>query len=860
MPESNRTHKTAEWISESKFRALFLWLVLSLVPYTFFGQTLQDFKEIWIRESREFLLSNQKPLPYLESGFHYFSGSQDESFAGQLVNAWDKYPVSPPIFLPKPRKFETPPQFHNPQMLPFYAREENGSSPDKTLHLPRWRKPGLETSALQQLNFKFYGNNLRVTIDRLLTLPASTPISPEGASEYWRKFCVANSQHLIRQLMVLRTRLGLNDWGYYKLVRILSETLYPSNQSGSLLLSWGLMIRSGFDVRIAYNQLGAGLLFPCHDRIYGMPFVTINGANYYCDKSIASFPVFTYPVAHPGANGTIRLSFSQSLRFDGELQNKKMTFEWKKKSLEFNLRFNPEIVRFYEEYPDTDPNILCTAPMTFSTEESLLRPLRKTLSGMNAEEATAFLQQFVQKSFAYHPFNDLFGYDRFIFPEELLAKDECNDKGKSLLFGWMVSHLLHAKTVLVEYPGFFSVAVSPQQPLEGDGFKMEEGIYTFVDPTFENAPMGLVMKEFIHQKPLLTKLENSAIEEAENNRIWKLATSFGAERSGSGHDILQDEAGNFYLTGFIREKRFDGTLVPAPFVAKFDKGKSLAWVERLKCTGKAFGLELTQLDQGEIYLSGSFRGDLQINGASLHTEMSDPDIFLAQLTRSGQINWLSKAGLDELEEDAGLFYVIRFTRSGQIQRVELMNEDERVGESGFLGLDQEGLCYIGSRYQSLGMDKSPTLTPSGNTLFQKYLKKFSQLGVDPEMAALTAALNALALPGSRLSGSELVSAKGKNGEELLPMQHIKWMKNVDGIVEVNTLDGTPQPFNRLLFGNNCRIKVIPFENNDLKLIVNEGVWFDTGWGKEKVKSAILELSTGNLLVVLGEEHTLVSSK
>ena len=59
------------------------------------AQSLSEFKDIWIAESREFLLNNQKPLPYLQSGFHHFSRVQDDAFAEILEGKWDKFPATP---------------------------------------------------------------------------------------------------------------------------------------------------------------------------------------------------------------------------------------------------------------------------------------------------------------------------------------------------------------------------------------------------------------------------------------------------------------------------------------------------------------------------------------------------------------------------------------------------------------------------------------------------------------------------------------------------------------------------------------------------------------------------------------------
>ena len=113
-------------------KILFSFFCMLVYASVAFGQTIKEFKDIWINESREYLLNNQKPLPYLQSGFHYFSRLQDDSFTEILENGWEKFPVVPGSHVPRSKKFDPAPQFvfeeasyHNPQHLPFFTAEKS---------------------------------------------------------------------------------------------------------------------------------------------------------------------------------------------------------------------------------------------------------------------------------------------------------------------------------------------------------------------------------------------------------------------------------------------------------------------------------------------------------------------------------------------------------------------------------------------------------------------------------------------------------------------------------------------------------------------------------------------------------------
>ncbi len=871
---------------KERFFKKILFFNLCLLVYTSFtfGQTIKEFKDIWINESREYLLNNQNPLPYLQSGFHYFSRFQDDTFTELLENEWEKFSVVPGSHVPRSKKFDPAPQFvfeetsyHNPQHLQFYTAENSGEvSGMASDNLPGISKPEYACSNPLKQSFKFYGNTIAISYDRLLALPVNQPVTNEIIVDYWKKFTVGNSRHLIGQLLVCRDRLGLNDWGYFMLIRRCSSSLYPTDEAAAELLTWALMIRSGYNVKIGYNQLGVSVLYPAASKISGIPTVRINGVDYYINRSISSFPIISHAGSHSGASGTIHLRINRSLNFNGELETKKFQFLWNKKTFAFNLKFNPEVIKFLEDYPQTDPELIFSAPFTVLTMESLLKQIKPILAGMKQEESAAFLQQFVQKSFAYHPFNDNYGYDRFMFPEELLFKDESNDKGKALLYAWFISNLLNQEAALVEFPGFYSVAISLEQPMDGDNFLVGKKSFTIADPTFDNAPLGLVMKEFFQLKPVVRILRNRSSDIIEQDKIWKLALAFGAERSGSGKDFLKDESGNSYITGFFIEKnKSQPSSVPAPFIAKYDENNSLAWMVKFQAEGRSFGLELQQLDNNEFYLAGSFRGKIACNGISIQSANGNPDLFFLQFNKLGEIEWMSKSGLDDLEEDSKLFYIVRFTRAGDIQSVNLSNEDERTGTTGFQQTAKEGLCYVASRYQTTGLDKAKEVaSPTSTALLRQNLKQMKQLGIEQNTACLSAVLHAVISTGNQLSGGDMasfmqekpVSFKQEKTESTftsLPylaelLQKIKLIKNNNGITEIFTDKGMPLKIRWFKINNHSHLKIIPLANNDLKIKVIDGIRFESGLIRENINSFIIELSTGNLILELGSENQILT--
>jgi len=375
------------------------------------------------------------------------------------------------------------------------------------------------------------------------------------------------------------------------------------------------------------------------------------------------------------------------------------------------------------------------------------------------------------------------------------------------------------------------------------------------------------MKEFYPLKPFVIPLKDVLESENQEARIWKLATAFGAERSGTGSDFLRDENGSTYITGFFNEKSSSNSASPTPFLAKFDENNALVWMVKFRSDGKAFGLELMQLDRNEFYLAGSFRGDLECNGIRIQSDPSDPDLFFTQFNKQGEIGWMVKSGLDDLEEDTKLFYTVRFSRSGDIKSVCLANEDERTGTTGFQQSTNEGLCYIASRYQTTGLDKtSEEPIPKSAVRFRQNLNRMKQLGIEQSIAGLASLFNSLINTGDQLTGSELSNLRpekwqpgsGPFSNLTETIQKIKLIKNFDGIIEIYTTDAKPIKISSFRVANMAHFKMTPLDNNDLKIKVIDGVIYESGTLIEPVNSLIIDLSTGIIFVDMGIDHQTVS--
>ena len=83
------------------------------------------------------------------------------------------------------------------------------------------------------------------------TLP--TEIHNTTIADCWDKLNKTNFGVLIKLLADARAQMNLNDWGYYLMVKKTAEQI-SSSKNYSRLLTWFLLTKSGYRVRIAYAE------------------------------------------------------------------------------------------------------------------------------------------------------------------------------------------------------------------------------------------------------------------------------------------------------------------------------------------------------------------------------------------------------------------------------------------------------------------------------------------------------------------------------------------------------------------------------------------------------------------------------
>ncbi len=395
---------------------------------------------------------------------------------------------SPPVPV-KPPVPDTPPSLSPPVPVP---------APEPVV--PVTPLPVAPTDSQKLAQFDFYGQMLKFYYDPLLVVSAPRKIDNQVMSAVWADFSKAEVSALLQGFADVRRQWDLNDWGYYLLVRKFSGAV-NKDESGSELLAWFLLVKSGYECRIAYNDADSiFLLAPVRPILYGVPYLTIDGTSYFNLTCLRTGKkagrLYSYRQSHAASISSLDLALTKAPRLTTKPFTRTLKFDYAGTSHTVPVRVNRQVLNFFNDYPSTDFPVFFEAMVEPDSQSTLLTALAPLVAGKSETEAVNLLLRFVQTSFEYKTDDEQFGKEKYLFVEQTLFFPYCDCEDRSILFSYLVDHLVGLKTVGLLYPGHIAVGVQFNASVSGDSVLYSGERFVVCDPTYINADIGMAMPQF----------------------------------------------------------------------------------------------------------------------------------------------------------------------------------------------------------------------------------------------------------------------------------------------------------------------------------------------------------------------------
>ena len=441
--------------------------------------------------------------------FASFKKSHDEAFSDAIKQEWEAFETSytlPFYATPKPSEL---PRLEEESKLDTSLLENSAlvnvkiSLPKKEHIFPKTPLPFVkkEDASFKEVTVDFYSHTISVSYNPHIAF-LLTSVSKEGIANFWERFSKVDNQHLITQIQFIVEEYGLNDWASYLFVHKIGMQIYGLENMANLF-AWYVLTQMNYDVKIGYTQHHIYLLAHMQHKLFQVAFLNHQGTQYYLLHPTGSIrmqqTIYTYNAHHPKAQKSLSFEFKKPLLFNTHYAHKALHFKYNNQVHTIESQYSTDLVEFYKTFPQSDYSIYFNANNSSFLHQSLLPSLKPFIENKTELEAVNILLRFVQTAFAYQTDKEQFNYEKVFFPEETLFYPYSDCEDRTILFAFLVKHLLHLNVIALRYHDHMIAAVEFSTQPKLDGIVHNNRYYTFADPTYVNANIGMQIPKYQHQ-------------------------------------------------------------------------------------------------------------------------------------------------------------------------------------------------------------------------------------------------------------------------------------------------------------------------------------------------------------------------
>ena len=369
------------------------------------------------------------------------------------------------------------------------------------------------------VSIDFYGRKLDFVVDAKLRLKNKS-VKESDVADYFEEISTMTNETsaLWKQIDAYVKTMGLNDWGYFCILRSLSENIFEDIDNRVLFSFYMLRNEGNFKARVARgkssNKLTLLAVIDNKKEVYSYSFFRFDDSaepqlKYYSiyGGGNSKESIYTYEYCNQDKNlKQIGLDFHNQLNMGKCDAVRELNFE--KINSKVELPYNSSHVAYLNDVPMTVFPIYFASPLSVEAQAVFNQKLNELKKQYSATQFIDILLNFVQTAFDYKTDAQQFGYEKYFYPEEVIAYPYSDCEDRSALFSWLVTTYTDAKVVGLQYEGHIATAVyfGDNVDMEGDKFSYAGKKYYVCDPTYVNASIGMTMPQFKGKMPKIIKI------------------------------------------------------------------------------------------------------------------------------------------------------------------------------------------------------------------------------------------------------------------------------------------------------------------------------------------------------------------
>jgi hypothetical protein len=352
------------------------------------------------------------------------------------------------------------------------------------------------------------------------------------------------------------------------------------------------------------------------------------------------------------------------------------------------------------------------------------------------------------------------------------------------------------------------------------------------------------MPGFRDLQPTVVDINSLQNTEVHQNKLWDLAETSGLHQGSNLNNMLAFADGSSVFTGYFSETvQFGGKTISSNsknnvcFIAKTKSTGEIIWNNSLESTANAVGLAVAHDKQGNVFLAGSFSGNLEVANQILSIPKGKTDVFVACYGNTGTLKWIKKAGLDSLPQDISMAFSIEFTSAGMRKSFVLSEAYPDFQNYGLSAGNDGTIIYSGISSQVIASVETPNIAYASSMdlnipeLLKLENDRLLKQQTDKSIAGLIAAINLVKNSGIDISGLYARQALDKynpgfkkNCPNLYKnLGKIKFVKNNRGIITMLTENGEDVLFDKIKVKDKSTLTISTNGNGDIQMDILSGI-------------------------------------
>ena len=371
----------------------------------------------------------------------------------------------------------------------------------------------------QNVSINFYGKKLDFNVDDKLRMK-NKGVKETEVADYFKEISKMSKEtsDLWKQIDAYVNTMGLNEWGYFCILRSLSESMFSDIDNCVLFNFYMLRNEGGFKVKIARgkdsNKLTLLAVIDNSKEVYSYSFFRFKETENTSLKYYSIYggggskeSIYTYNNDEQNAGlKQIGLDFHNTLNM-GQCDVKR-ELNIAKINDKLELPYNSAHIAYLNDVPMTVFPIYFASPLSIEAQRVFNEKLNAIKQEYTSVQFIDIILNFVQTAFDYKTDDQQFGYEKYFYPEEVIAYPYSDCEDRSALFAWLVTTYTDAKVVGLQYEGHLATAVcfGDDVNIRGDMFSYAGKKYYVCDPTYINATIGMTMPQFKDKMPKIVKM------------------------------------------------------------------------------------------------------------------------------------------------------------------------------------------------------------------------------------------------------------------------------------------------------------------------------------------------------------------